>query len=383
MGTSLMFGPRRVELTFPQKLRELNWLFVLVVCAIAGIGFAILYSVAGGELDPWASTQMIRFAVGLALMLAIALVDLRYWMAAAYPLFVLGLLSLLAVELFGVSGMGGQRWLDLGVMRVQPSEFMKLALVLAMARYFHSLNLPDTHKLRSLIVPIVLIILPAVLVVRQPDLGTTLILALAGVGMIFLSGARVWIFGVGTLAAIASVPIAWRFMRDYQQVRLLTFFNPESDPLGAGYQIMQSKIALGSGGVFGKGFLQGTQSHLNFLPEMKTDFIFTVLAEEFGMVGGLTLFGLYVIVLGYGVYVSFTCRSHFGRLLAMGVSGTLFLYVFINIAMVMGLLPVVGVPLPLVSYGGSAMMTMLIGCGLILSVALHRGLSIPRKNAFG
>ncbi len=383
MGTSLMFGPRRVELTFLQKLRELNWLFVLVVCAVAGIGFVVLYSAAGGELDPWASTQMIRFAVGLALMLAIALVDLRYWMAAAYPLFVLGLLSLLAVEFFGVSGMGGQRWLDLGVMRVQPAEFIKLALVLAMARYFHGLNLPETHKLRSLVVPIVLIILPAALVVRQPDLGTTLMLVSAGVGMIFLSGAKIWIFGAGALAAIVSVPITWRFLRDYQQDRILTFFNPENDPLGAGYQIMQSKIALGSGGIFGKGFLQGTQSHLNFLPEMKTDFIFTVLAEEFGMIGGLTLLGLYVIILGYGVYVSFTCRSQFGRLLAVGVSGTLFLYVFINIAMVMGLLPVVGVPLPLVSYGGSSMLTMLVGCGLILSVALHRDLSIPRKNAFG
>ena len=279
--------------------------------------------------------------------------------------------------------MGGQRWLDLGFMRMQPSEFMKIALVLAMARYFHGLNLPDTRKLSRLLVPIALVILPAALVVRQPDLGTTLVLGLAGVGMIFLSGARVWIFGVGTIAAIASIPVGWRLLRDYQQERLLVFFNPESDPLGAGYQIMQSKIALGSGGIFGKGFLQGTQSHLNFLPEMKTDFIFTVLAEEFGIVGGLTLLALYLIVLGYGIYVSFTCRSHFGRLLAMGVSGTLFLYVFINIAMVMGLLPVVGVPLPLVSYGGSAMLTVLIGCGLMLSVALHRGLSIPRKNAFG
>lgn len=378
-----MFGPRRVELTFRQKLRELNWIIVLVVCAIAGVGFLVLYSAAGGVFEPWASTQMMRFAVGLVLMLAIALVDLRYWMATAYPLYILALIALLLVEFLGVAGMGGQRWLDLGFIRMQPSEFMKIALVLAMARYFHGLNLPDTRKLSRLLVPIVLVILPAALVVRQPDLGTTLVLGLAGVGMIFLSGARVWIFGVGTIAAIASIPVGWRLLRDYQQERLLVFFNPESDPLGAGYQIMQSKIALGSGGIFGKGFLQGTQSHLNFLPEMKTDFIFTVLAEEFGIVGGLTLLALYLIVLGYGIYVSFTCRSHFGRLLAMGVSGTLFLYVFINIAMVMGLLPVVGVPLPLVSYGGSAMLTVLIGCGLMLSVALHRGLSIPRKNAFG
>lgn len=383
MGTSLMFGPRRVELTIPQKLKELNWLFVFVICLIALIGFGVLYSAAGGALEPWASTQMIRFGIGLILMLAIALVDLRYWMATAYPIYGLCLIALVLVDVAGVSGMGGQRWLDVGVMRIQPSEFMKIALVMALARYFHGLNLPDTHKLRVLVVPLVLIILPAVLVVRQPDLGTTLMLGLAGIGMIFLSGAPVWIFGVGAVAAIASVPVFWRFLRDYQQERLLTFFNPESDPLGAGYQIMQSKIALGSGGVFGKGFLEGTQSHLNFLPEMKTDFIFTVLAEEFGIVGGLILLGLYVFILGYGVQVSFTCRSHFGRLLAMGVAGTLFLYVFINIAMVMGLLPVVGVPLPLVSYGGSAMLTMLIGCGLILSVALHRGLSIPRKNAFG
>ncbi|MEE8370839.1 MAG: rod shape-determining protein RodA [Sphingomonadales bacterium] len=383
MGTSLMFGPRRVEMTITQKLMALNWVFVLAVCAVAGIGFAMLYSVAGGSLDPWASKQMVRFSIGLVLMLTIALIDLRYWMAMAFPIYFLCLAALVAVELVGASGMGGQRWIDLGFIRMQPSEFMKVAMILVLARYFHGLNLPDTRKVRKLLLPVILIGLPSILIVRQPDLGTTMMLILAGTGMLFLSGARAWIFVTGGIGVVVSIPIFWRLLRDYQQERLLVFFNPESDPLGAGYQIMQSKIALGSGGVSGKGFLAGTQSHLNFLPEMKTDFIFTVLAEEFGITGGIVLLGLYLILLIYGMYVSFTCRSQFGRLLAMGLVGTLFLYVFINIGMVMGLLPVVGVPLPLVSYGGSAMLTALVLCGLILSVSLHRGQSIPRKNAFG
>jgi rod shape determining protein RodA len=253
---------------------------------------------------------------------------------------------------------------------------------LALAKYFHTLT-PETYRhYKHLIIPVLLIAIPTALVMRQPDLGTAALLALGGLGVIFLAGARAWMYWAGLLGSLGAFPFVWRSLRDYQQDRIMTFINPESDPLGAGYQIMQSKIALGSGGLLGKGFMQGTQSHLNFLPEMKTDFIFTVLAEEFGLVGGLTLISLYVILLLYGLYVSVTCRSQFGRLLAGGLTFTLFLYVFINIGMVMGLLPVVGVPLPLVSYGGSAMLTVMIAYGLILSIGVQRGVNLARKDSF-
>ena len=384
MGTNLMFGHRRESRTFLQKIAELNWAMVIITVIIASIGFAMLYSVAGGTFEPWASRQMIRFAMALVLMIAIALTDVRVWSALAYPIYAAAFILLVAVDFVGVSGMGGQRWIDLGFMRLQPSELMKVALVLALAKYFHGLSMRQSRRLVRLAIPVLLIGLPAVLVVRQPDLGTMMMLVLGGIAVLFLAGARIWVFVVGFVGAVAAIPIAWRFMlKDYQKDRIITFLNPENDPLGAGYQIMQSKIALGSGGVFGKGYLQGTQSHLNFLPEMKTDFIFTVLAEEFGLIGGLFLLLLYMALLTYGTLVSFGSRSVFGRLLAMGLVATIFLYVFINIAMVMGLVPVVGVPLPLVSYGGSAMLTIMVAYGLILSVALHRDVSMPRKDPFG
>lgn len=383
MGTTQMFGPRSLEKSFLQKIFDINWLMVLILITIACIGGAMLYSVAGGSMDPWASRHLTRFAFACLIMLGIALVDIRYWMAAAYPAYGAALLALIAVEFVGVTGMGGQRWIDLGPLRLQPSELMKIALVLALARYFHGLQLFRAQRLQSLGVPLLMILLPCVLVVRQPDLGTALMIVTGGIAIIFLAGARTWLFVAGGCAALAAIPIGWNFLRDYQKQRVLTFLNPESDPLGAGYQIMQSKIALGSGGLTGKGFLQGTQSHLNFLPEMKTDFIFTVLAEEFGMVGGLALIFLYLGLLAYAILVGLSCRNQFGRLLSVGLAFTLFLYVFINIAMVMGLLPVVGVPLPLVSYGGSAMLTMMVAYGLILSVAVHRRISVPKKDPFG
>lgn len=371
-----------MDLSPGQRLGRVNWLIVLVICAIAGIGFAMLYSVAGGSWDPWAKNQAIRFGITLVLMFGIAVFDLRWWMTLAYPAFIVSLALLVLVEFIGASGMGGQRWLDLGFIRLQPSEVVKVTTVLALARYFHSLT-PETYRqYRHLVIPLMIIAIPAVLVVRQPDLGTAALLVTGGLAVIFLAGTRAWLFWVGGISAIVSIPFVLNSLRDYQRDRILTFLNPENDPLGAGYQILQSKIALGSGGLFGKGFLLGTQSHLNFLPEMKTDFIFTVLAEEFGLIGGLVLIGLYVILLLYALYVSLTCRSQFGRLLAGGLGITLFLYVFINVAMVMGLLPVVGVPLPLVSWGGSSMLTVMVALGLILSVSVHRGMSLPRKEAF-
>lgn len=383
MAKSSLFAPKRDEKNLFQKVVDLNWMIVLVLCFVAAIGVAMLYSVAGGTFEPWASRQAIRFVMLLGVMLAMALIGIRFWMWLSYPAYAVGLLMLIAVEFIGSTGMGGQRWLDLGVLKIQPSELMKVAVVMALARYFHAINPQDMTKLSVLIVPILLIAMPALLVVRQPDLGTAFLIIFGGISMLFVSGARTWIFVTGCIASLAAIPVIWQFMHEYQKSRVLIFLNPESDPLGKGYQIMQSKIALGSGGVFGKGYLQGTQSHLNFLPEMKTDFIFTVLAEEFGLAGGVFLIGLYVVLLSYGLIVSLTCRSLYGRMLSFGLTTTIFLYVFINIAMVMGLLPVVGVPLPLVSYGGSAMMTMMLAYGLILSVSLNRSVGISRKDPFG
>ncbi|GAK33117.1 rod shape-determining protein RodA [Iodidimonas nitroreducens] len=378
MSEGYLFAPRKVKRSLPQKLLDLNWLVIAVLILIAGVGVAMLYSVGGGHFDPWARQQAIRFGALFLLMIAIALVDLRFWFQLAYPAFFGALALLIAVEFIGVVGMGGQRWLDLGFMRLQPSEIMKIALVMAMARYYHGLNATQSGQYVRLIPPFLMVLLPMALIVRQPDLGTALMLAAGGMAVLFLAGAPKWLFLGGVLAAAAAVPVAWGFLHDYQQQRILTFVNPESDPLGAGYQIMQSKIALGSGGLTGKGFLMGTQSHLNFLPEMKTDFIFTALAEEFGLVGGMGVIALYLFILAYGFYVAATCRNQFGRLLASGLSLTMFLYVFINVGMVMGILPVVGVPLPMISYGGSAMLTMLTAFGLIFSVSLNRKLVIPK-----
>ncbi|MFC4347587.1 rod shape-determining protein RodA [Kordiimonas lipolytica] len=381
MGTARMFGPRRVDKNPLQRLLSLNWGMVLINCMIACIGFAMLYSVAGGDWDPWASRQAARFAGALVLMLIIAVIDIRYWMAFAYPAWAIGLGLLLAVEVIGSTGMGGQRWLDIGFMRLQPSELMKIAVVMALARYFHGRNYDQSRSLRSLFVPAMLMLIPVALVYRQPDLGTALMIVMGGMAILFLAGLPAWLFIAAGVAVSAAIPIVWQFMRDYQKDRVLTFLNPEADPLGAGYQITQSKIALGSGGMTGKGFLEGTQSQLNFLPEMKTDFIFTVLAEEFGLIGASITLVLYGIVLGYGLLMGLGCRSQFGRLMAGGLSITLFLYVMINVAMVMGLMPVVGVPLPMISYGGSAMLTWMIAYGLILSVAIHRHVTLAPKGS--
>lgn len=367
-------------LTLGQKLVQLNWALVLLICLLAGIGFAMLYSAAGGSFEPWTSRQMVRFAVGLVMMVGVALVDLRIWMRLAYPIYLTAFTLLLGVEIKGEIGMGAQRWIDLGLVQLQPSEIMKVALVLALARYFHAPTLEEVGRPTRLVLPLLMILAPAGLVLKQPDLGTAAMLVMAGGCLLFLAGVRLWMFALALAAGGAAVPVAWNFLRDYQKQRILTFLDPDRDPLGTGYHILQSQIALGSGGVFGKGFLQGSQSHLNFLPEKQTDFIFTMLAEEFGLAGGMGLLAIFVVIIGYGMVIGLQSRSHFGRLLALGIVTNLFLYVFINIAMVMGVIPVVGVPLPLVSYGGTAMLAVLFGFGLVLSVYIHRDLKLPRRG---
>ncbi|PKU24628.1 rod shape-determining protein RodA [Telmatospirillum siberiense] len=371
----------RSEMSLREKLWHVSWSFVLLVTVICSVGFLTLYSAANGNVDPWASRQIVRFLVGLVVMLAVAMVDIRFWMRWAYVLYAVALVLLIAVEIRGSVGMGAQRWIDLGFIQLQPSEIMKITLVLALARYFHGASYQDVGRPVFLIPPLMMVFLPVGLVLKQPDLGTAMMLTLASGAMFFLAGVRVWKFALIISAGLAAIPVAWKFMREYQRQRIITFLNPENDPLGAGYHILQSKIALGSGGLFGKGFMLGTQSHLNFLPEKQTDFIFTMLAEEWGMVGGVVLVALYTLILVYGYAMSLRARSQFARLVGLGLTTTFFLYVFINIAMVMGLVPVVGVPLPLISYGGTAMLTLLFGFGLILSVYIHRDIHIGRRGA--
>lgn len=392
---TFVYGPSGREVPFVQKVQQINWFLVIVVTLIAAMGFAMLYSTATGPVgadgqspergsfDPWASRQMARYVFGLAAMLAIGLVDIRLWMKLAYPAYAVAFLLLVAVELVGVTGMGAQRWVEIpGIgMRLQPSEVMKITMVLALARYVHGLRFGKISTFKGLAPAVLLIILPVLLVLRQPDLGTSLLLLAGGLILLFLAGLS-WriVGGVGVLGIIGS-GVGWQFLQDYQKQRVLTFMDPESDPLGTGYHILQAKIAMGSGGTFGKGYLNGTQSQLNFLPEKHTDFIFTMLSEELGLVGGVFLLVLYLIVLARGSSIAMSSRNHFGRLVAMGVMATFLLYIVINTAMVMGLIPVVGVPLPLVSYGGTAMMTIMFGLGLVMSVHIHRDIDIPRQAA--
>jgi rod shape determining protein RodA len=373
------------DVTRPQqslalKLVSINWVLVGLLTVIAGIGFAMLYSAANGSWQPWAERQALRYLVAALIMLAVAVVDIRLWLRASYAFYGVTMLLLIAVEVRGAIGMGAQRWIDLGLIQLQPSELMKIALVMVLARYFNGLTQDEVKRPLKLIVPALLILVPAVMVLKQPDLGTALMLLMGGAAMFFLAGVRLWKFGLIIAAAAAVVPVAWEHLRDYQKNRIYTFLDPENDPLGAGYHSLQSKIAIGSGGISGKGFLAGTQSHLNFLPERQTDFIFTMLAEEFGLMGGLALLGLYSLVFVYGYAIAFSSRSHFGRLLAFGITTNMFLYVFINIAMVIGLIPVVGVPLPLISYGGTSMLTVMFGFGLLMSVYVHRDTRFTRHG---
>ena len=375
-GSASGDGPQ----TIGQKLWQISWSLVFLLMILAAIGFAMLYSAASGQWDPWASRQMIRFSIGLVLMIAVAVTDIQVWMRYAYTLYFLVLALLAAVEVMGDIGMGAQRWINIGFIQIQPSEIMKITLVLSLARYFHGATLEEIARPTRLIVPILLVAAPVVLVLRQPDLGTAVMLGMTAGVIFFLAGVKAWKFGLIIVAGLAALPVAWSFMHAYQKNRILTFLDPETDPLGTGYHILQSKIALGSGGVFGKGYLHGTQSHLNFLPEKQTDFIFTMLAEEFGMVGGMIILGIYILVIIYGFAIALRVHNQFGRLVALGIIGTFFSYVFINIAMVMGLVPVVGVPLPLISYGGTAMLSLMIGFGFVLCAYVHRDARIGRHG---
>ena len=362
-----------------RKILFLNWPLALLITAVAGVGFLMLYSVAGGSFSPWAEPQMKRYALGFALMLIVAMIPIWFWRNMAVVAYGTSVLLLLAVEFFGTVGMGAQRWIDLGFMRLQPSELMKICLIMILAAYYDWLPMNRVSRPVWVMAPIAMILLPVALVLGQPDLGTAILLLTGGGVMMFVAGvhwayfAAVIAFGVSLVTAVfQSRGTDWQLLANYQYRRIDTFLDPSSDPLGAGYHITQSKIALGSGGWTGRGFMQGTQSRLNFLPEKHTDFIFTTLAEEFGFIGGVSLLGLYTLILVFCVATALSNRDRFSSLLTIGVAVTFFLFFAVNMSMVMGLAPVVGVPLPLVSYGGSAMLVLMIGFGLIQSAHIHK-----------
>ncbi|MAU51947.1 MAG: rod shape-determining protein RodA [Roseovarius sp.] len=363
----------------PRKILYLNWPLVLLLTAVAAVGFLMLASVAGGTLSTWAEPQMKRFALGLGVMLAVATVPIWFWRNVSLLAYLVALALLVAVALAGVEGKGAQRWLDLGVMRLQPSELMKVTLVMVLAAYYDWLPVSRISRPLWVLLPLGLILVPVVLVLRQPDLGTSILLVIGGGAMMFLAGvhwayfATVVALGAGAVFAVfASRGTGWQLLENYQYRRIDTFLNPDSDPLGAGYHITQAKIALGSGGWTGRGFMQGTQSRLNFLPEKHTDFIFVTLAEEFGFVGAVSLLALYALILMFCIVTALSNRDRFSSLLTLGIAVTFFLFFAVNMAMVMGLMPVVGVPLPLVSYGGSAMLVLMLGFGLVQSAHVHK-----------
>ena len=362
-----------------RKLMYLNWPVVMLLTAVACAGFMMLYSVAGGSTQPWMNPQVERFALGMALMLMVAMVPIWFWRNMAVLSYGVAMLLLVAVEFVGVERNGSQRWLDLGPMDLQPSELMKITLVMILAAYYDWLPLNKTSRPIWVIIPVLLILAPTYLVLSQPDLGTSLLLLVGGAAMMFFAGVH-WAYfvtvisaGVGLVVAVfESRGTTWQLIKDYQYRRIDTFLDPSNDPLGAGYHITQAKIAFGSGGWTGRGFMQGTQSRLNFLPEKHTDFIFTTLAEEFGYIGATALLTLYVLIVFFCVASAITNKDRFASLLTLGIATAFFLYFAVNMAMVTGLAPVVGVPLPLVSYGGSAMLVLLVAFGLVQSAHVHK-----------
>ncbi len=362
-----------------RKILYLNWPLTLLLASVAAVGFLMLYSVAGGSFSPWAEPQFKRFLLGMGVMLVVALIPIWFWRNMSILAYLVSVILLLAVEFFGTVGMGAQRWIDLGFMRLQPSELMKITSVMLLAAYYDWLPPERSSRPIWVFIPVMMILLPTFLVLRQPDLGTSILLMAAGGGVMFLAGVH-WAYfaaviasGLGLVAAVfQSRGTEWQLLKNYQYLRIDTFLDPSQDPLGAGYHITQSKIALGSGGWSGRGYMQGTQSRLNFLPEKHTDFIFTTLAEEFGFIGGLTLLSLYVLIIVFCVVTALAAKDRFSSLVSLGVAITFFLFFAVNMSMVMGLAPVVGVPLPLVSYGGSAMLVLLAAFGLVQSANIHR-----------
>jgi rod shape determining protein RodA len=361
------------------KVFYVNWGLYLLITACAAIGWLMLYSISGGDLGQWAEPQMKRYGVGMVLSLAICFTPIWFWRSMSGAAYALTFVLLIVVHFFGAVGMGAQRWIDLGFIRIQPSEFMKVSLIMVLATYYDWLDDRRISRPLWVLIPVVLILVPAVLVLMEPNLGTTLMLVVAGAAVMFAAGVSLWYFaavialigaGVAGIFLLRGTP--WQLIHDYQYKRIDTFLDPSADPLGAGYNILQAKIALGSGGLTGKGFMQGTQSRLNFLPEKHTDFIFTTLGEEFGFVGAVSLLTLYALILIFLFWAAVQNKDRFSSLMLIGLAANFFLYLAVNLAMVMGMAPVVGIPLPFLSYGGSATLVLLLAFGLAQSAIVHR-----------
>lgn len=354
------------------RLMQVNWLYVLLICMLAGVGYIALYSAGGGSSHPFAGPQMVRFGLGLVMMIGVALVPPRLLRLMAWPMYGVSLLLLGLVLKMGHVGKGAERWVNVAGLQFQPSEFAKIALVLALATWFHKVGPERLGNPLRLILPAVVTLLPVLLVLKEPNLGTATIIGVIGATLFFSAGMRLW----QIIVLVAPIPFLGKFiyahLHDYQKARIDTFLHPERDPLGAGYNIIQSKIALGSGGMWGEGYLHGSQGQLSFLPEKQTDFIFTMIGEEWGFVGGIAVIGLLGTLVVGGMLIALRSRNQFGRLLGLGIAMDFFLYCAVNLSMVMGAIPVGGVPLPLISYGGSAMLTMMFGFGLLLSSWVHR-----------
>ena len=373
---------RGLELNIISRLRSINFIFLFLVILIFLIGVLALYSVSGGEFNSYPIKHIQRFLLGLIVFLIICSIDIKFFFILAYPIFLLSLLFLIIVPFFGTESYGATRWIRIGGISLQPSEFIKFTLILALAKYFHSSTDKSLVFIKKFIFPLIIILIPVVIVAAQPDLGTAIVIFIGGVSVFWIIGLNYRYFITGGMMILFSIPLLWQYLKDYQKERVFTFFNPERDPLGNGYHIMQSKIALGSGGVLGKGYLEGTQSHLNFLPEMHTDFIFTMFGEEFGFLGALLLIILYTWLIFLSIKMGLESRSDFGKYLSLGVSTVFFIYIFVNISMVTGLLPVVGVPLPLVSYGGSSMLAVMVGFGLLMNCYIHQKTILPKGDIF-
>jgi rod shape determining protein RodA len=359
-----------------EKLARFPYALFFLVTIIATVGFFMMYSAAQGNLQPWALKQMSVFLLSIPIMFLVAILDLRFFYKISYLCYIIALILLVMVIAFGHKAMGATRWINFGFFRLQPSEIMKVVLILTLARYFHNLTYLEIRKFKTLIIPGLLSVVPFLLIAKQPDLGTALVTIMVAGSIFFVVGVSIWLFaGIG-VAAIASIPILWHFLHDYQKKRILTFFQPDDDILGSGYNINQSVIAIGSGGFTGKGFLKGSQVQLNFLPEKQTDFVFTMFAEEAGFIGSLCLITVYLLIVIFGIHTAVNTKNQFGRIVAFGVSSLFFIHFYINVAMVSGIIPVVGSPLPLMSYGGTIMISSMICFGLLANVFIHHRCSI-------
>ncbi len=369
-----MFRPRSIQssLTFRDKLLSLDFILVISVLVLGLVSILAMFSTDGGEFKYHTNSHILRFFVFFVMFLVISFIQVRFWHSQSYSLYVLFFILLLGVKYFGLTSSGSKRWLDLYFMNLQPSELMKIGMILFLAKYYHRISIENINKFKYLFLPIFALVAPLILVAMQPDLGTSLLIAAGGVTVAWLAGVRVKFFAYSLLILIASMPIVISLLKPYQKSRILSFLNPERDPLGAGYQIIQSKIAIGSGGLFGKGFLQGSQSYLDYLPEKHTDFIFTLFSEEFGFVGSVFILFLYAIIVWRIVKIGNVTRSNFGKLYCYSFATAFFVYVVVNMMMVLGLLPIVGSPLPIMSYGGSSMMAIMFGLGIAMSCRVYK-----------